>query len=103
VPQWTRGALAIGCVAAVSWTYTHVLPVTNSTIVALTLLLIVLVVGATSTLWAAVVTSVAAMAAFNFFFLPPVGTLAIADPENWFGLASARRSNGETRWRACST
>jgi len=88
VPQWTRGALAIGCVAAVSWTYTHVLPVTNSTIVALTLLLIVLVVGATSTLWAAVVTSVAAMAAFNFFFLPPVGTLAIADPENWVVLGT---------------
>jgi len=88
MPQWARAGVAIGCVVAVSWTYTHVLPVTNSTIVALTLLLVVLVVGATSTLWAAVVTSVAAMAAFNFFFLPPVGTLAIADPENWVVLVT---------------
>ena len=31
-------------------------------------------------------TSFAAMLAFNFFFLPPVGTLTIADPQNWIAL-----------------
>jgi two-component system, OmpR family, sensor histidine kinase KdpD len=30
--------------------------------------------------------SVAAMLCFNFFFLPPFGTLAIADPEHWAAL-----------------
>lgn len=30
--------------------------------------------------------SVAAMLCFNFFFLPPFGTLAIADPEHWVAL-----------------
>jgi len=32
------------------------------------------------------VASVAAMFCFNFFFLPPVGTLTIADPQNWIAL-----------------
>ena len=32
------------------------------------------------------VASVAAMLCFNFFFLPPFGTLAIAHPENWVAL-----------------
>jgi two-component system sensor histidine kinase KdpD len=48
--------------------------------------MIVLVVAATSRLSAAMVTSVVAMLSFNFFFLPPVGTLTIADPQNWVAL-----------------
>ena len=43
-------------------------------------------VAATSRLWVAVVTSVVAMLCFNFFFLPPVGTFTIADPQNWVAL-----------------
>lgn len=34
----------------------------------------------------AVVTSIAATICYNFFFLPPVGTLTIADPQNWLTL-----------------
>ncbi len=34
----------------------------------------------------AVTTSVAAVLAFNFFFLPPVGTFTIEDPQNWVAL-----------------
>ena len=34
----------------------------------------------------AVVTSIAAMLCLNFFFLPPVGTFTIADPQNWVAL-----------------
>jgi two-component system sensor histidine kinase KdpD len=30
--------------------------------------------------------SLAAVVAFNYFFLPPVGTLTIADPQNWVAL-----------------
>ena len=32
------------------------------------------------------VMAVGATAAFNFFFLPPVGTFTIADPQNWVAL-----------------
>jgi len=73
-------------VAAITWVYVRWLHVTNGTTVALTFLFVVLVVAATSRLWIAVATSVAAMLSFNFFFLPPVGTFTIADPQNWVAL-----------------
>ncbi|HVQ14842.1 MAG TPA: DUF4118 domain-containing protein, partial [Vicinamibacterales bacterium] len=52
----------------------------NATTVALGYLIVVLLVAATSRLWVAVTTSIAAMLVFNFFFLPPVGAFVIADP-----------------------
>jgi hypothetical protein len=58
------------------------MPPANPTIVALTLLLVVLFVAAWASRWAAVAVSVVAMLAFNFFFLPPIGTFTIADPQN---------------------
>jgi two-component system sensor histidine kinase KdpD len=75
--------LALVAIIAVTVVYLRWLHVTNSTIVALTYLLVVLIVAASSRLWVAVLTSVASMALLNFFFLPPVGTWAIADPWNW--------------------
>ena len=62
------------------------LQVTNAATVSTTYLLVVLLVAATSRLRVAVATSVAAMLALNFFFLPPVGTFTIADPHNWVAL-----------------
>src|SRR6201989_1398220 len=53
---------------------------------AMAFLIVVLIVAATSPLWVAVITSFAAVIAFNYFFLPPVGTLTIADPQNWAAL-----------------
>jgi two-component system sensor histidine kinase KdpD len=58
----------------------------NATTVALGYLVVVLLVAATSRLWIAVTTSIVAMLAFNFFFLPPVGAFVIADPQNWIAL-----------------
>jgi K+-sensing histidine kinase KdpD len=58
----------------------------SETTVALSLLLVVLFV---TTVWGsrpASVASVAGMLCFNYFFLPPVGNLTIADPENWVAL-----------------
>ena len=81
-----RLGVGFGSVAAGPMIYSRWLDVTNGTIVALTFLLIVLGVAATSRLWIAVSTSLAAMVCFNFFFLPPVGTLTIAEPENWVAL-----------------
>jgi two-component system sensor histidine kinase KdpD len=60
--------------------------VSNATTVALGFLVIVLLVAATARLWVAVTTSIVAMFAINFFFLPPVGALVIADPQNWVAL-----------------
>ena len=64
------------------------LHVTNAATVSTTYLLVVLLVAATSRLRVAVATSVAAMLALNFFFLPPVGTFTIADPHNWVALGA---------------
>ncbi len=36
----------------------------------------------------ALLASIAATLAFNFFFLPPIGRLTIADPQNWVALFS---------------
>jgi two-component system, OmpR family, sensor histidine kinase KdpD len=60
--------------------------VTNPTTVALTFLLTVLVVSTVWGLRASVFTAVVATLAFNYFFLPPVGTFTIADPQNWVAL-----------------
>jgi two-component system sensor histidine kinase KdpD len=92
--------------------YKKLIPV-NQTTVALTFLLAILAI---STVWGfpvAAFMSIAAMLAFNFFFLPPVGTFTIADPQNWIALfaflassliasqlsARARRESEEARRR----
>jgi K+-sensing histidine kinase KdpD len=85
VPSEVR---AIAALVAVTFLYSRVLNVTNTTTVALTFLLVVLVVATTSPLRAAVVTSMAAMLCFNYFFLPPFGTFRVADPENWVALVT---------------
>jgi K+-sensing histidine kinase KdpD len=74
-------AVAAVVLADVKW-----LHITNATTVALTFLMVVLIVAATSRLWIAVVTSIVAMLCLNFFVLPPVGTWTIEDPENWVAL-----------------
>ena len=74
-------ALAVVTLACVRW-----LGLTNAAAVATTYLMVVLVVAATSHLTTAVATSVVATLALNFFFLPPVGTFTIAEPQNWIAL-----------------
>jgi len=58
----------------------------NSTAIALAFLLGVLGISATWGLQQAVFMSVVATLAFNYFFLPPIGTFTIADPQNWIAL-----------------
>lgn len=74
-------AAAIGGVSALGFRL-HV----NQTTVALMFLVMVLLTSAYWGLRYAVVMAVVATAAFNFFFLPPVGTFTIADPQNWVAL-----------------
>ncbi len=60
----------------------------NHTTVALALLLVVLFVATVWGSWPALIASVLGMLCFNFFFLPPVYTFTIADPQNWVALAA---------------
>jgi K+-sensing histidine kinase KdpD len=66
----------------------HSIGLTNPTTAALSLLLLVLAVAALWGLAEAMITSLVAAACFNFFFLPPIGTWTIADPQNWVALFS---------------
>src|SRR4051812_28535932 len=85
-PSWRHLLVAMAALSAVTLVYGRSFHITNAAIVALTYLLVVLLVAASSDLWAAVITSCAAVALLNFFFLPPVGTWTIADPQNWVAL-----------------
>ena len=58
----------------------------NATTVALAMLLVVLFVAARWGARPAIVGSVLAVLCFNFFFLRPLHTLTIADPDNWVAL-----------------
>ena len=86
VRELRAAVFSLIALAAVTLLYRRWLHVTNATTIALTFLFIVLITAATSRLRVAVVTSMASMLCFNFFFLPPVGTWTIADPQNWVAL-----------------
>jgi two-component system sensor histidine kinase KdpD len=58
----------------------------NATTAALAFLLAVLLVATVWGLTEAITTSITAFLAFNFFFLPPVGTFSIEHPENLVAL-----------------
>ncbi len=79
-----RYAVAIGTIAVVVLLYRR-LPV-NPTTVALTFFLIVLGVASRWGLSIAITTAIIATLAFNYFFLPPVRTFTISDPQNWIAL-----------------
>ncbi len=64
------------------------LPDINHTTIALTFLLVVLGVASRWGLTIATTTAVVATLAFNYYFLPPIGTLTIADPQNWVALSA---------------
>src|SRR3981081_4489450 len=81
--------------AAVAMTilYRHTLRF-NATTGAFTYLLAILVV---STLWGLAVSvfmSLAATLTYNYYFLPPVGTFIIADPQNWVALVTFLATSG---------
>ena len=76
------GLLGIGAVGLALRQLPDVSPTTG----ALGLLLVVLAAATLGQLWVATVVAIVAMLALNFFFLPPVGTFTIADPQNWVAL-----------------
>ncbi len=78
---------ALAIIAGITFFYRHVLAA-NQTTVALSFLLAILAVSAVWGMAVSASMSVTAMLAFNYFFLPPVGTFTIADPQNWAALAA---------------
>jgi two-component system, OmpR family, sensor histidine kinase KdpD len=80
-----RWALSFSILAGIVLVYHRWLHVSQTT-VALTLLLFILVLASRWSLRLSIVLSIAATFCYNFFFLPPIGTLTIADPQNWLAL-----------------
>ena len=77
---------ALAALAIVTAAYEVWLGVSNPTVVGLSYLLVVLLVAAGSTLRVAFATSALALLALNYFFMPPVGTFRLEDPQNWVAL-----------------
>lgn len=69
-------------IAAITLLCFRFVPV-NATTAALTYLVAILMIATKWGLTEAISASLAAVLCFNFFFLPPIGRLNVADPENW--------------------
>ena len=83
--QVLRSVVCLGLVAAITWITFSVLRV-NGLIAGFAYVLAVLIVAARWGLPESIMTSVAAMLCLNYFFLPPILSLTIADPQNWVAL-----------------
>src|SRR5258706_5154326 len=73
-------------VGAVTLCYKLLISGVNATTVALSFLLVVLLTAAYRGIGPAILAAVTSMLCFNFFFLEPVGTFTIHDPQNWVAL-----------------
>jgi two-component system sensor histidine kinase KdpD len=87
--QVTQGAIRLagilGLVSALTAINFKVLHVNNAT-AALSYLLVILGVATKAGLRESIVACLGSMLCYNYFFLPPIGTLTIADPQNWVAL-----------------
>lgn len=81
-----RFMAALAVVLGITLFYRKALPQVNQATVGFSFLLAILAVSALWGMAVSAVMSVAAMLAYNFFFLPPIGTFTIADPQNWVAL-----------------
>src|SRR5262245_31623569 len=87
VPSRDTLVLVASIVAIVAITaLLRAVPAISATTAALGLLLVVVGAATAARLRIAIIASVVAMLTLNFFFLPPVNTFTIADPENWIAL-----------------
>jgi two-component system sensor histidine kinase KdpD len=80
-----RVAAAVAFVSATTFVLSRLIPV-NATTAGFLFLVVILLIATKGGLVESTVASVAALLCFNFFFLPPVRTLTIADPQNWVAL-----------------
>jgi two-component system, OmpR family, sensor histidine kinase KdpD len=80
-------ALGFLAVLAITVVYRHGLTV-NVTTVGFTFLLAILVASAVSGFGTSLLMSVAAAAAYDYFFIPPIYEWNISDPQNWVALGA---------------
>jgi two-component system sensor histidine kinase KdpD len=80
-----RIAIVAGIVAAITWICFRAVSV-NATTAGFAYLVAILFIAAKWGLVESITASIFAVLCFNFFFLPPVGTFSIADPQNWVAL-----------------
>ena len=74
--------LIVAVITFVGFRWLHL----NATAVALAFLLGVLAISVFYGLRQALYMALLSTLAFNYYFLPPIGTLTIADPQNWIAL-----------------
>jgi len=81
--------IAACLLAVVSITgFFHCVPAVNVTTVGFTYLLAILVASTLFELPTLIVMCIAATMAYDFYFLPPVGTLAVDSPQDWVSLCA---------------
>ena len=86
---WRRSAWSLGGVAltvAVAWGFDHIVTLAAGSI-AMVFLVPVLMSAISFGLRPALLTAFASVMAYNFFFLPPLFTFTITDPNNWLSFA----------------
>jgi two-component system, OmpR family, sensor histidine kinase KdpD len=89
VLRWRSVRLVIALCGVIAVTFVaHKIVSVNATTVGFAYLLVILVIASAWGFLEAALASILATLAFNFFFLPPVGTFTIADPQNWVALSS---------------
>jgi len=78
-------AIVMAIIAAITWLGYGWLPV-NETTAGFAYLLAILFIAGRWGLAESIAASLTAVLAYNYFFLPPIGKLTIADPQNWVAL-----------------
>jgi two-component system sensor histidine kinase KdpD len=85
MPRLRSTALSLLAVALTTVLISRVVTV-NATTAGLLYLLEILLIATATTLVESVIVSIATALCFNVFFLPPIGRVTIADPQNWVAL-----------------
>lgn len=84
-PRPRRTAVVLAGVAAISLFCSHIVHA-SATVAAIVLLLGVLLAGLYASLVEAILASLLATLLLDFFFIPPIGKITIADPQGWVAL-----------------
>jgi two-component system, OmpR family, sensor histidine kinase KdpD len=80
-----RIAVSLALISAITFIFSRVIRL-NALTVGFSYLVAILVLAASWGALESILASLLAVACLNFFFLPPVGTFTIADPQNWIAL-----------------
>jgi two-component system sensor histidine kinase KdpD len=76
---------ALGLVAAITFFFSRIAHI-NETTAGFVYLVAILLIATAGGLIESTIASVVALLCFNYFFLPPIGTFTVADPRNWVAL-----------------